>query len=189
MNGPLVLCRNCRHALVPIPYPIAISTVARNFSTLNAVSGDTTLLKKKVSEEEYIQEFMNIELPELIEVIDENFRRKLFASWVKNDKIFSTLKETYKELDTYQLPEKLKLQYIDPTQLDAVNSTIGENFVVVNFNKTLVHLIVPQPVRSALFDRWQDKGDDMMRLLTTFGKSSILLKDTFCSNKYINHFS
>lgn len=159
---------------MPVPYPIAVSTVARNFTDLKAIGSEIPLLRKKVADEDYIKEFMSIELPEMIEEIDDNFRRKLFASWVKNDKVFLTLKETYKTLDTYQQPDKLKLQYINPTLLDEVNSTIGDNLVSLNFNKTLVHTVLPQTVRSALFLGWQDKGDDITRLLTLFGKFVIL---------------
>ena len=163
-------CRNCRHALVPVPYPIAVSTVARNFTDLKAIGGEIPLLRKKVAEEDYIKEYMSIQLPEMIVEIDENFLRKLFASWVKNDKQFSTLKETYKSLNPYQQSEKIKLHYINPTLLDEVNSTIGDNLVSLNFNKTLVHTVLPQTVRAALFQGWQEKGDDITRLLTLFGK-------------------
>lgn len=157
---------------MPIPYPIAVSTVARNFTDLKAIGGEIPLLRKKVAEEEYIKEFLNIELPEMIEEIDDNFRRKLFATWVRSDKLFPTLKETYKTLNTYQLPEKVKLQYINPTVLDEVNSTIGDNLVSLDFNKTVVHTVLPHTVRSALFQGWQEKGEDVIRLLTLFGMNS-----------------
>ena len=155
---------------MPIPYPIAVSTVARNFSDLRVIGVEIPRLRKKVAEESYIKEYMSIELPEMIEEIDENFRRKLFASWVKNDKVFSKLKETYKTLDTYQLPENINLQFINPTLLAQVNSTIGDNLITLNFNKTLVPTVLPQTVRSALFQGWQEKGEDVIRLLTLFGK-------------------
>lgn len=161
----------CRYSVIPLV--MANSSAARNFTTLARTNPEElTKLMSKIGQTEYINEFLEEKLPRPIDEIDDNFRRHLFGYWVKgkyND--FNDLKNEYYRLWTAENPPKVVKQHIlDPTNVTAVNVTVGAALSVVVIEGKRTNVIVPEQLRQVLFDRWEDR-DQVVHLLWAFSKA------------------
>lgn len=175
------LWRICRYSLVPTA--LATSSAARNFTTL-ALTNATQIanLKKTESTAPYILDALNdIELPDPITDLDNNFRKVLFARWLRNESAeFGKLKVTYKQLVAVQQQQHLQQQrlhqhqskgqlILDPTNVAAINESIGGALSTVEVNGTYINVIVPEGLRNALFADWEEKTN-VLWLLGAFAR-------------------
>lgn len=127
-----------------------------------------------LNEEDFVKDFLKVELPDNITEVDENFRQHIFAQWLMNnhktpefDKLMSKFHKLNKEA-----PVKEK-KYIDPTNFESVNSTVGELLTIMEYNKTdTIKILVPQALRLALFKGWEDQGFNFVRMLAHYGANS-----------------
>lgn len=166
------LWRICRYSLVPTA--LATSTAARNFTTLALTNAtQIAILKNTESTAPYILDALNdIELPDPIIDIDNNFRKVLFARWLRNDSAeFRKLKVTYKLVAMQQLQQRQinavtsKRQLtLDPTNVAAINESIGGALSTVEVNGTYINVIVPEGLRNALFADWEEKSNVLLLL-------------------------
>ncbi|GAB0100551.1 uncharacterized protein DMENIID0001_166060 [Sergentomyia squamirostris] len=175
MSSHAGLWRICRFGLVP--FALANSTAARNFTTLAYVNAtQINQLKKTLSETDFVQEMLNDDLPDPVEEIDDNLRKHLFAQWVRNNRdTFDDLKTTFKTLefngtDEVQLANRRAgMVMINPTNVSALNETIGAALSTIPINGSYVNVIVPERLRNALFEGWEDKPK-IIHLLWSFAK-------------------
>lgn len=165
--------RNCRYALVP--QPVATSVV-RNYTSLALPLEDLPKLKAQLRQEDFVKDFSKIVLPDLktIEAIDESFRQHLFAQWTLNNDDsprFIELKAKFHNLTGK--PHVKRKESLDPTSYEQVNNSISSLITNVEVNKTHeLHVVVPQSLRQALFDGWDEKGYSFARLLYHYGMNS-----------------
>lgn len=128
-----------------------------------------------MQKEKFVKSFSTVDLPDLetIEMIDESFRQHLFAQWLWNNEN----KPSFDELRTklHKLIEKPQIKHkevLDPTNFEQVSGSIGELISKVEVNNThAIHVVVPEMLRQALFDGWNEKenGFNVLRLLFHFG--------------------
>lgn len=182
------LWRICRFSLVPTV--LANSTAARNFTTLALTNASHIIeLKKTESFSPYILDTLtDIQLSDdpIEQQLDNDFRKMLFARWVRSDtNEFGQLKETYKRLVTVQEQQQQQHQQLtqhqisvaaskghlilDPTNVAAINETIGAALSTIDFNGTYINVIVPEGLRNALFADWEEKTNVLL-LLGAFAK-------------------
>lgn len=166
----LPIKRNCRYALVP--QPVALSVV-RNFTSLAVPLDDLPKFKSHLKQQDYVKDFMKVDLPDLktVEAIDDSFRQLLFAQWIMNDNSqkFSDLKTKFQNLTGK--PQFKRKESLDPTDYELVKATVGSLITDIEFNKTnSIHVLVPQNLRLALFEGWEEKGYSFARILYHYGK-------------------
>lgn len=126
-------------------------------------------LKSQLQRETYVQEFAKIELPETVEEIDESFRQLLFAHWVHNNNAeFGELKT---KLHSFiEKPHVKQTKHLNPTD-SAELGVVGSLLADVEFNKTShTRFVVPEALRFALFDGWDEKGINLVRVLNHYGE-------------------
>lgn len=91
------LWRVCRYTI--IPEPLSHEALPRNFTDLSFTNQtDIDKLKRKIAHEPYIEDFLN-ELEEPIDsitIVDEAFKKALFANWIRNADDFHRFKAKYK---------------------------------------------------------------------------------------------
>lgn len=115
---------------------------------------------------------MKVELADLetIEEIDESFRQHLFAQWIMNNEPrFGELKT---KLHSFIKKPHIKSApvILDPSKFDEVNRTIGNLITDIRVNKTHeIYVVVPEALRLALFERWEEKGYSFARMLYYYG--------------------
>lgn len=172
------LWRICRYSLVPTA--LATSSAARNFTTL-ALTNATQIatLKKTESTAPYILDALNdIELPDPITDLDNNFRKVLFARWLRNESAeFGKLKVTYKQLVAVQQQQQNQINVatskrqliLDPTNVASIKESIGAALSTVEVNGTYINVIVPEGLRNALFADWEEKTN-VLWLLGAFAR-------------------
>ncbi|KAG5673793.1 hypothetical protein PVAND_003811 [Polypedilum vanderplanki] len=164
--------RNCRYAIIPQPIS---SSVVRNFTTLGYGTEELKQMRTKIADEEFFKNFLEVELPELEQVneITEPLRKHMFVEWLKNDnsKRFNELKAKFHSL--YNEDEKAKsVIELDPSKVDVVKNAVGELIDDVQFNNThIMHIIIPNKLRFALFEGWKDQNYGFVRLLSHYAKS------------------
>lgn len=111
-------------------------------------------------------------MPDLdtITEIDETFRQHLFAEWLnKDNKQFNVLKSKFNELSEKQ--ETKGFVYLDPSKTEEVKNAVGDLLTEVQFNNThLMNVIIPKALRNALFQGWNERGNQVVRLLYPFGE-------------------
>lgn len=164
------------------------STFARNF-TGHAYFNTTRiqLLKAEIGREQYISDFLKLPLDQDNLTNNENFRKHLFAHWLRNNtNDFESLKNRYKAFyaptnlyyDSRHKPKEIEM--IDPTNLVKLKELIGDSLMQVPANNTIYNLIVPRPVQNALFDNWEHKPN-VSFLLWQFAKdmdiSTMMMSD------------
>ncbi len=158
-----------------MPTILANSSAARNFTTLSLTNvTQINALKKTVAVDPFILDIINdIELPEPIAVIDNDFRQLLFAHWIlDHDVDFHMLKDKYKELVATEINDERSsqtLMMINPTNVSAVREIIGATLSTVKVNGTLINVIVPEGLRNALFVDWEDQPN-VLPLLFQYAK-------------------
>ena len=129
--------------------------------------------KNQLRHEDYVKDFSKIVLPDLktIEALDESFRQHLFAQWVLgNDDAprFTELKAKFHDLTGK--PQAKRKESLDPTNYEQVKISIPNLITDVEVNKTHeLHVVVPEHLRQALFDGWEEKGYSFARLLYHYG--------------------
>ena len=202
MSSHSGLWRICRNSLVPLI--LAQSSAARNFTTLSL--NNLTLisqLKSQESKTAYFQTAIeNFDLNEPINEIDDNFRRALFAHWLKNDSHFSDLKSQFHKLVAKnQVQEEVaqtrhevvsatgnsNLMLLNPMNVSAVKETIGAALSTIFVNGTYVNVIVPEALRNALFNDWEEKSS-VLQLMWAFAKDmevSIAMTNSNGTTRYI----
>lgn len=172
--------RNCRYALVPQPIS---SSVVRNLTKLAVPLEDLPKHKAHFQSEESVKNFYKIVLPNLetIESIDESFRQHLFAQWIFNNenKRFAELRS---KLNSFiEKPQFTRKEILDPSDYERVNESIGAMITQVEVNKTHeISVVVPQALRFALFEGWNEKGFNLVRLLFHYG----MLFSTKCFRQF-----
>ncbi|KAJ6644002.1 hypothetical protein Bhyg_08967, partial [Pseudolycoriella hygida] len=163
------LWRICRFSVVPTL--LANSTAARNFTLLSSTNlTEINALKKTVAVEPFILDIINnVKLSHPITNIDNDFRRLLFAHWILEQKEdFRTLKENYKVLVATDLKADKasnNLMMINPTNVSAVKEIIGATLSTVKVNDTSINVIVPEGLKNALFEDWEDQPNVLPLLL------------------------
>lgn len=176
------LWRICRYSLVPTV--LANSSAARNFTTLslNNVTS-VNALKKTESKESYILDAINdIELPDPTEEITDDYRKLLFAQWVQGNTIeFEKLRNSFITLDAIQMQQQQHHQHqvsvatskalirnpqlmLDPTNVAAINETIGAALSTIHINGSYINVIIPEGLRHALFADWEEKPNVLLLL-------------------------
>jgi len=158
---------------------LANSSAARNFTTLAFTNLDQIAqLKKKLTKLDYIEDFRNTDILPAANIteIDEDLRRHLFGIWIDdNYKEFDSYKSAFKALVTpvnepvTPKPRNAPLMLINPTNVSAINETIGAALSTVQINGSLINVIVPETLRRALFEGWEEKAD-VIYLLWAFAK-------------------
>lgn len=151
-----------------LPQPISPTSV-RNFTIFAAPIDGLPALKRQYAEQDFVQEFLKVELPELetITEIDESFRQKLFAEWITSPPKFKDLHNKLKTL-TPKIKAS-KVEYIDPSSEPAMKN-FDDLVITMETNKTFTaRILVPKQVRNVLFDGWEDKGINLIRLLFHYG--------------------
>lgn len=122
---------------------------------------------------------MSVELPDLdtIETLDESFRQHVFAQWITHQEDKPRYKDLQKKLHKLiPKPEKSEKQTLDPTNYDLIKSTIGELITEVEYNKTQnIRIVVPEALRLALFEGWETKGINFIRILYHYCKLNEVL--------------
>uniref|UniRef100_A0A1B0GPV7 Uncharacterized protein n=1 Tax=Phlebotomus papatasi TaxID=29031 RepID=A0A1B0GPV7_PHLPP len=169
------LWRICRYGLVP--FVLANSTAARNFTTLAFVNAtQVNQLKKTIAQTDFVEQMLSEELPDPITEIDDNLRRHLFAQWVSNEKQnFNILKTIFKTLefngteDGHPVSKTRAMMMLNPTNVSALKETIGGALSPVQVNGSYVNVIVPERLRNALYDGWEDTPK-VIHLLWSFAK-------------------
>ena len=64
-----------------------------------------------------------------------------------------------------------KWKYVDPSQTAEARKSFGDLIFNVEFNKTHeMHLVVPEDLKEALFDGWQQHGMNFVRVLSHYGE-------------------
>lgn len=192
------LWRICRYSLVPTILAnssAARNFTTLSLTNLTQIN----LLKKTESLEPYIQDALNdIELDDPITEINNEFRRVIYSQWITNNTIaFTNMKQVYKQLDLVRQENEQKqlillqqqqqehqqnsvqttitkasrngLMLINPTNVSAINETIGAALSTVHVNGTYINVIVPETLRNALFLDWEEKPN-VLQLLWAFAK-------------------
>lgn len=140
--------------------------------------------KAEFAKEKFVDDFLKAELneTEAINTIDENFRQQLFGHWVtKNERNseFQKLRNRLWELIVNK-PRAQRLTYLDPSNFEDVNESIGDLITNIEFNKTHhIYVVVPEALREVLFKDWEENGLRFIRLLSHFGTQLILKKIFF----------
>jgi hypothetical protein len=185
------LWKTCRYSLTPHILPN--STAARNFTTLAYTNPNKIFnLKSELAKQPYIDEFLaeKIDLDDVDEVneVDNNFLQHLFGYWVREQTTqFTKFKNVYKKLTPQiKTPARKKLVMINPTNITAVNETIGGALSTVVINNTNIHVIVPYNLRQALFDDWEER-DKVVYLLWQYSKDMdiVFSMENMDGHKYI----
>lgn len=133
-------------------------------------------MKQKFENEDFVKEFSKVTQPDIkaLEEIDENLRQFLFAQWILNNEdksSFTESKEKLKSLIKQNYKYSKKRVELDPTQPDLVKSQIGELVSEVKYNETFtMNVVVPNGLRMALFEGWEEKGFEIFPLLYPFGE-------------------
>lgn len=160
---------------------LANSTAARNFTTLSSTNvTQIRLLKKEIALQPFVIDIINsIELADPVTEIDDDFRKLLFAHWTTNTSDFVTLKKQYKDIVAAAAATSLPggkgnkpsshLMLINPTNVSAINETIGAALSTVYVNGTYINVIIPMSMRMALFHDWQETPK-LLFLLGAFAK-------------------
>lgn len=162
-----MIYRGCRYAVLPMP--LKPSTV-RNFTMFASPLDVLPALKKQYAENEFVQEFLKVELPEMeaMTEINESFRQKLFADWLTSPAKFKDLNAKFKNFN--QKRKVTKVEYVNPSDED-VMKRFEELVVAVPTNQTFTaRVLVPEQVRSVLFEGWEGKGIELVRLLPHYGE-------------------
>lgn len=125
-------------------------------------------------DDDLIKTFLKVELPDLdaIETLDESFRQHVFAQWITHQEDKPRYKDLQKKLHKL-IPKAGPSEKLDlnPTNYDLVKSTIGELITEVEYNKTQnIKIVVPEALRLALFDGWETKGINFIRILYHYCK-------------------
>jgi hypothetical protein len=178
--------RNCRYAIIPQPVS---ASVVRNFTTLGYGAEELKRARAKIVDEEFFKNFPSVELPELesIDEISEPLRQHMYAEWLKKDQgRFRELKAKFNGL--YSEDQNVKsVVELDPSRLDSVKNAVGELVDDVQFNNShVMHLIVPNKLRLALFDGWKDQNYAFVRLLAHYGEIFYFLTNFLNLNIFFN---
>lgn len=152
-----------------IPQPIDASII-RNYTAFAA--HDVKSAKQRLLSEDFFKDFPVESLPAEINEIDDILRQHMFAAWLNsNDEKFNKLKNKFEELDKDEIVPVTKLKYFDPSQNAEARKSFGDLIFGVEFNKThQMHLVVPEDLKEALFDGWNDHGMTFVRVLSHYGK-------------------
>lgn len=164
---------------------LANSSAARNFTTLslNNVT-QVNALKKTESMEPYILEAINdISLPDELDEMTDDFRRALFAHWVRNNTSeFNRLRQSFKDMAAVHLQQQQQQHQqhvsvasskaasrnanlmLDPTNVAAINETIGGALSTIPINGSYINVIIPEVLRNALFTDWEEKPNVLLLL-------------------------
>lgn len=165
----------CRYALTPIV--LGNVSVARNFTMISASNpARIAALKKNISQESYIHEFIQEDTEEMQNSteINETLRRVLFATWVTNDDDFATYRETWEKQNDDE-PEVLKTSphetvTVNPTDIKAVKQIVGGSLVPIVLNNTNFNIVLPEKLNKALFEGWHEKTN-VVYLLGAYAKA------------------
>lgn len=138
---------------------------------------DLPKLKTQLKSDDVIKTFLSVELVDLdaIEELDESFRQFLFAQWILDNDEKPNFKDAraklHKLLPKNDYKEKDGRIILDPTTHEDVKSSIGQFLTKVDYNETYsIQVVVPEALRLALFDSWDKKGLNLVRVLYHYGK-------------------
>lgn len=167
---------------------LANSSAARNFTTLSLVNlTQAQSLRQRESSAAYISAAIALDLPDPITEIDNDLKRALFAHWVRDNTSaqFAQLKATYKQLTAQEAAAAQQLLaqqqmgattsratavrhqhqlMLDPTDVSAINETIGAALSTIPVNGSYINVIVPEVLRRALFVDWEEQPNVLLLL-------------------------
>lgn len=162
--------RNCRYALIPQPID---SSIIRNYTAF--VESDIKKAKERLINEGFLKDFPNETLPNLNEIteISDVLKQHMFATWLNgNDGQFNKLREKFESLDVDEDVVVKKFLYVDPSQTKEANYFFGDLIFDVQFNKThQTNLVIPEDLKEALFEGWNEHGMSLIRVLTHYGEN------------------
>lgn len=163
-----IYLRNCRYALIPQPID---SSIIRNYTSFAA--HDVKSAKQRLLSEDFFKDFPIEKLPNEINDTDDILRQHMFAAWLNgNDEKFTNLKNKFESLDKDENVPVTKLKYIDPSQTAEARNFFGELIFEIEFNKThQMPLVMPEDLKEALFDDWNNHGMSFVRILSHYGES------------------
>ncbi|XP_013114120.1 uncharacterized protein LOC106091950 [Stomoxys calcitrans] len=167
MSSHSGLWRFCRHTAIPTPLKDA--DVVRNFTAF-AIQNPTTLreAQRNCSRLDYIKEFNSVPVQFPLESFTEEARQRMFAHWVRNDKVpFNKFKDEFYRLvlSTQEARDELiaidaKPRIINPVDVgDIVRSNVfGKALQTVVVNGTNYYFVIPETAQAAMFKGWNEKA-------------------------------
>uniref|UniRef100_A0A336MJC6 CSON002579 protein n=1 Tax=Culicoides sonorensis TaxID=179676 RepID=A0A336MJC6_CULSO len=164
----------CRYAITPVV--LSNVSVVRNFSIISHPARVPNLVAE-FSKKPFVQEFLKYDTEEMQNSteISETLKKVLFATWVTNDKDFTTYRDTFHQ----KLQEKVvknsndkhrKIVLVNPTDMKAVKEIAGGSLVSIMFNNTNINVLLPESLKLALFEGWQEK-ENLVFLLGAYAKA------------------
>lgn len=159
MSSHSGLWRRCRYT--SIPYALPDARVPRNFTSIAYQTNSTIQeAKMKISKEQYIDEFLSIDVTPINNFTDD-VKRGMFAHWVKNDTKFQHFKEQFIS-HISALPEcTIPLKNESPIELNSndikTKTIFGDSVLEVKINNTDLFIIAPIAARIAIFNGWNER--------------------------------
>ena len=149
----------------------------RNFTTFSAPYDGLKDAKAVIQKEEFFKNLQKIDLPDIANITEnsEEFRKHLFAEWFNKDQ--SEFKELKRKFHEFHKKQKiLDVIYLNPGKPETVENRLEGLVFPVQFNKSdTMKVVIPEMLKDALFEGWNDHGMKMLKLLYHYGKGSIKL--------------
>jgi len=163
------LNRHCRYWIQP---QIVSSSVVRNFTTFSASYDGLKDAKAALKNEEFFKSLQSNELPDILNITEnsEEFRKHLFAEWFdKDQREFQELKSKFHE---FHKKQKIKdTFYLNPGLHENTKKRLGDLVFSVQYNKThLMDVVIPEMLKNALFEGWNEHGMKILKVLYHYGK-------------------
>lgn len=152
-----------------IPIPLT------SFILLNATK--IASVKDEISKESFVSNFANTfnGTADNATAINDQFKAKMFAEWIRNSPTFSSYRRKYKSLQQNNNSRPSNTKPADdkviPFAAETINNLLSNSIeTVAQQNGPDKQVIVPEVLRRALFDGWQ-KNWKVPLVLGDFAKS------------------
>ena len=143
----------------------------RNFTTFSAPNKDLIDIKAAIANEVYFKNLESNDLPNILNITEnsEEFRKHLFAEWFDKDKSeFNELKSKFHQFHKKQ--KILDVIYLNPGAQEVVKKRLGDLVFAIQYNKTdIMHVVIPEMLKDALFEGWNEHGMNMLKVLSHYG--------------------
>ncbi|XP_070490979.1 uncharacterized protein [Chironomus tepperi] len=162
--------RHCRYWIQP---QIVSSSVVRNFTTFSTSYDGLKDAKAAIENEEFFKTLQNVDLPDIANITEnsEEFRKHLFAEWFDKDKSdFAEMKSKFQSFHKKQ--KVMNVIYLNPGAHEIVKKRLEGLVFPLQFNKTdTMYVVIPEMLKDALFEGWNDHGMKMLKLLYHYANS------------------